>query len=156
MHAVWGYQQTPQFSIHCPHNNHPLTMNQQCNSMHPCIYVQVVVKNTYEWHCTCKFAHSFPHKVGLGLDCGTGLWDWTEGLDSQKVALIQFRSSTHTTTLQYTYITWTEFRADSHHSISISIGPDEVSVTISADVRAIQICVPARQISTDHYPMVVL
>ena len=36
---------------------------------------------------------------------GTGLWDWTEGLDSQKVALIQFRSSTHTTTLQYTYIT---------------------------------------------------
>jgi len=35
----------------------------------------------------------------------TGLWDWTEGLDSQKVALIQFRSSTHTATLQYTYIT---------------------------------------------------
>ena len=23
-----------------------------------------------------------------GLDCGTGLWDWTVGLDSQKVALI--------------------------------------------------------------------
>jgi len=31
--------------------------------------------------------------------------DWTVGLDSQKVALIRFRSSTHTTTLQYTYIT---------------------------------------------------
>ena len=27
---------------------------------------------------------------------GTGLWDWTEGLDSQKVALIQFRSKQHT------------------------------------------------------------
>jgi len=36
---------------------------------------------------------------------GTGLWDWTEGLDSHKVALIQIRHSTHTTTLQYTYIT---------------------------------------------------
>ena len=31
--------------------------------------------------------------------------DWTVGLDSQKVVLIRFRSSTHTTTLQYTYIT---------------------------------------------------
>ena len=39
----------------------------------------------------------------------TGLWDWTVGLDSQKVALIRFQSSTHTTTLQYTYITWTNY-----------------------------------------------
>ena len=70
----------------------------------------------------------------------TGLWDWTVGLDSQKVALIRFQSSTHTTTLQYAYITWTEFRADGHHSISISIGPDEVLAAISADVRAIQMC----------------
>jgi len=37
----------------------------------------------------------------------TGLWDWTEGLtvgqDLQKVELIQFQSSTHTTTLQYKF-----------------------------------------------------
>jgi len=81
-----------------------------------------------------------------GLDCGTGLRDWTEGLDSQKVALIQFRHSTHTTTLEYTYITWTKFRADGHHSISISIGPDEVLAAISADVRAIQMrtCMQAK------------
>ena len=69
-----------------------------------------------------------------GLDYGTGLWtglrdwtwwtglrDWTEGLDSQKVALNWFQSSAHTTTLQYTYITWTEFREGRWPSLNINV-----------------------------------
>ena len=46
----------------------------------------------------------------VGLDCGTGLWDWTEGLDSQKVALIRFRSSTHTL-LHYSILTSRELNS---------------------------------------------
>ena len=55
--------------------------------------------------------------------------DWGTGLTESCAHPI--RSSTHTTTLQYAYITWTEFRADGHHPISISIGPDEVLAAIS-------------------------
>jgi len=38
-------------------------------------------------------------------------------------------------------ITWTEFRADGHQSISISLGSDEVSAAIFARVHAIQVSV---------------
>jgi len=38
-------------------------------------------------HCDL-FRPSLFGGLDSGLDCGTGLWDWTVGLDSQKVALI--------------------------------------------------------------------
>jgi len=47
----------------------------------------------------CLYSVDWTRDWTVGLDCGTGL--------REKVALIRLRSSTHTTTLQYTYITST-------------------------------------------------
>jgi len=44
----------------------------------------------------------------------TGLWDWTVGLDSQKAALIRFRSSTHYyTTVYLHHMNWIQGRRPS-------------------------------------------
>ena len=46
--------------------------------------------------------------LALGLVYGTGLWDWTVGLDcgtGPTSCAHPILSSTHTTALQYTYIT---------------------------------------------------
>jgi len=49
--------------------------------------------------------------LDTGLDCGTGLRDWTH----RRLCSSDFKAA-HTP-----LHTWTEFRADNHHSISMSV-----------------------------------
>ena len=83
---------------------------------------------------------------------GTGLWDWTEGLDSRKVALIQFRSRTHYyTTVYLHHMNWIQGRRP-----SLDINIDRTRRRFSSHFcrcRAIQVCKP---ISTGHYPTAAL
>ena len=90
--------------------------------------------------------------LALGLVYGTGLWDWTVGLDcgtglwdwAHKLCPSDSKQHTHYCTTVYLH---------NMNSKSISLGPNEVSATISAGVHAIQICYLHWCKPNKHWPL---
>ena len=91
-----------------------------------------------KWMFTITPVLGPPSSLHRTLDWTVGL-DWGTGLTE---SCAHHFEAAHTL-LRYSKlnITWTEFRADGHQSISISLGLDEVSAAIFARVHAIQVSV---------------